>query len=338
MVQDNEKKLRTITLEEHFVNPAFMQGPGHELGERVKTAQGQMAPINAHLVDQLLDLDDLRIADMDAAGIDVQVLSLNSPGVEQLDADAAVTLARQTNDTLGEAIRRHPGRFAGFAALPTAAPDIAADELERTVRDYGFKGAVINGHTRGRYLDDPFFWPILERAEALQVPIYLHPTPPPQAVIQSSYVGNFAPGVTAQLAASGWGWHIETAIHVLRIILGGAFDRYPRLQLVIGHLGEALPFMLPRLDHNLPRQLTKLERPIGAYLRENLFYTFSGFNYIPNFLDLLLQVGVDRIMFSADYPYASMLAARNFLEQLPLSPADINRIAHGNAEHLLRME
>lgn len=274
---------------------------------------------------------------MDFAGIDVQVLSLNSPGVEQLDTDPSVALARQTNDYLGEAVWRHPDRFAGFAALPTSAPEIAAGELERTVRDYGFKGAVINGHTRGRYLDDPFFWPILEHAEALRVPIYLHPTPPPQAVIQASYVGNFAPGVTAQLAASGWGWHIETAVHVLRVILAGAFDRYPHLQLVIGHLGEALPFMLPRLDHNLPRQLTKLERPIGAYLRENFFYTFSGFNYTPNFIDLLFQVGVDRIMFSADYPYASMLAARNFLEQLPLSPVDIQRIAHGNAEQLLRM-
>jgi hypothetical protein len=274
---------------------------------------------------------------MDAAGIDMQVLSLNAPGVEQLEAAAAVVLARQANDTLGEAVKRHPDRFAGFATLPTAAPEIAAGELERTVREYGFKGAAINGHTRGRYLDDPFFWPILERAEALQAPIYLHPTPPPQAVIQASYTGNFAPGVTAQLSASGWGWHIETAVHVLRIILGGVFDRYPHLQLVIGHMGEALPFMLPRLDHNLPTQLTKLERPIGAYLRENLYYTFSGFNYLPNFLDLLFQVGVDRIMFSADYPYASMLAARTFLEQLPLSPADKNRIAHGNAEQLLRL-
>jgi predicted TIM-barrel fold metal-dependent hydrolase len=336
----NEKTMRTITLEEHFVTPAFMEGPGRELGERVRDthAQSPMALINAHLVEQLLDLDNLRIADMDAAGIDMQVLSLNSPGVEQIEPAAAEALARQANDHLGEAVRRHPNRFAGFAALPTATPDIAANELERTVQDYGFKGAVINGHTRGRYLDDTFFWPILERAEALQVPIYLHPTPPPQPVIQTSYVGNFSPAVSAQLAASGWGWHIETAIHVLRIILSGAFDRYPNLQLVIGHLGEALPFMLPRLDHNLPTQLTKLKRPIGDYLRENLYYTFSGFNYTPNFLDLLFQVGIDRIMFSADYPYGSMLAARNFLEQLPVSPADKNRIAHGNAERLFRME
>ncbi|HUH98653.1 MAG TPA: amidohydrolase family protein, partial [Anaerolineales bacterium] len=129
----------------------------------------------------------------------------------------------------------------------------------------------------------------------------------------------------------------ETAVHVLRIILSGAFDRYPQLQLVIGHMGEALPFMLPRLDNDLPMQLTKLKRPIGAYLRENVYYTFSSFNYLPNFLDLLFQVGVDRIMFSVDYPWSSMLDARNFLEQLPLSPADINCIAHGTAERLLRM-
>ena len=335
----NEKPMRTITLEEHFATPEFMEGPGREMKARVRSTQSQapLAFINAHLIEQLLDIGDLRIADMDAAGIDMQVLSLNSPGVEQLEPAQAEKLAHQTNDALGEAIRRHPTRFAGFATLPTALPKIAASELERTVRDFGFKGAAINGHNRGRYLDDSFFWPIFERAEALKVPLYLHPTPPPQPVIQASYVGNFAPEVSAQLAAAGWGWHIETAIHVIRIILSGAFDRYPNLQLVLGHLGEALPFMLPRLDRSMPMPLTKLNRPIGAYLRENIHYTFSGFNFTPNFLDLLFQVGVDRIMFSADYPYSSMLAARNFLEQLPLSPVDINRIAHGNAEKLLRM-
>jgi hypothetical protein len=184
--------------------------------------------------------------------------------VDQLDATEAVTLARESNDQLAEAVRRHPSRFAGFATLPTAVPGTAADELERTVREYGFKGALINGHVKGRYLDDPFFWPILERAEALQVPLYLHPTPPPQPVITASYTGNFAPEVTAGLSYAAWGWHIETAIHVLRLILGGAFDRYPGLQLVIGHMGETLPFMLPRLDLGLPPQVTKLDRPIGA--------------------------------------------------------------------------
>ena len=331
--------MRTITLEEHYATPAFMQGPGRQLKEQAQAAHAhpQVVAGMAQLLDRLCDLDDHRIADMDAAGIDMQVLSLTSPGTEQLDATEAVALAREANDHLAEAVRRHPSRFAGFATLPTAAPDTAADELERMVREHGFKGALINGHIRGRYLDDPFFWPILERAEALQVPLYLHPTPPPQPVIVAYYMGNYAPEVAVGLATAAWGWHIETAIHVLRLILSGAFDRYPSLQLVIGHLGETLPFMLPRLDLALPTQVTKRDRPIGAYLRENLHYTFSGFNYTPTFLDLLLQVGVDRIMFSADYPYASMAQARTFLDQLPVSPADKERIAHGNAERLLRL-
>ena len=320
--------MRTITLEEHFANPGFFDGPGKELRERALKF-GDRA---ARLFEQLSDLGDKRIAEMDSAGIDMQVLSLTSPGLEQLEAAAAIPLAREANDFLAEAVAKNSNRFAGFAALPTAAPEKAGDELERMVRDHGFKGAVINGHHRGRYLDDPFFWPIFERAEGLKVPIYLHPTPPPQAVIDASY-GGFAPIVTEMLAGPGWGWHIETAVHVIRIILGGVFDRYPGLQLVIGHMGETLPFMLQRLDV-MPKAMTKIDRTISAYLRENVHYTFSGFNFTPTFLDLLLQVGVDRIMFSADHPYASMAQARAFLDQLPVCVADKERIAHGNAERL----
>jgi predicted TIM-barrel fold metal-dependent hydrolase len=337
---ENSKTMRTITLEEHFATPAFIDGPGRQVRDtatRLAQSQPEAAKAAQALLDRLCDLDDLRIAEMDAAGIDVQVLSLTSPGTEQLDAAEAVAIARDANDILAEAVRRHPSRFAGFAALPTVAPDRAADELERTVRSYGFKGAIINGHIRGRYLDDSFFWPILERAAALQVPIHIHPTPPPQPVIAASYTGNFSPQVTAALAASAWGWHIETALHVLRLIVSGAFDRYPSLQVIIGHMGEALPFMLPRLELALPVQITKLERPVGAYLRENVHYTFSGFNFLPTFLDLLLQVGVNRIMFSADYPYRSMAEARTFLDRLPVSPADKEQIAHGNAERLLHL-
>ncbi|MGD0005912.1 MAG: amidohydrolase family protein [Anaerolineaceae bacterium] len=331
--------MRTITLEEHYASPAYLEGPGSQLKQQAQEARAhpRSGMDMARLVEQLCDLDQLRIADMDAAGIDMQVLSLNSPGVEQLDASEAVTIARQTNDWLAQAVQRHPDRFAGFAVLPTSAPGAAADELERTVREFGFKGAAINGHTRGRYLDDDFFWPILERAEALQVPISIHPTMPPQSVIEAYYVGNFAPEVTRMLAMAGWGWHIETAVHVLRLILSGAFDRYPGLQLIIGHLGEGLSSMMSRIDHTLPQPVTKLKRPVRAYLCENIHYTFSGFNYTAPFLDLLLNVGVDQIMFSADYPYASMAQARAFLDQLPVSPADKERIAHGNAERLLRL-
>jgi len=319
---------RIITIEEHFATPAFLEGPGHMFKQHAR-----MAP----LVDRLSDLGDRRIANMDAAGIDVQVLSLVSPGVNQMEPDAAVELARGTNDFLAQAVAGHPDRFAGFAVLPMSAPDAAAGELERMVRQHGFNGAVINGHSRGRYLDDPFFWPILERAETLRVPIYLHPAQPPKPVVDASYAGNFSPEVTYLLSTSAWGWHIETALHILRIILGGAFDRFPDLQLVIGHLGEALPFMLPRIDRNLPVEVTGLRRPIAAYLRENLYYTVSGFNFIPAFLDLLLEIGVSRMIFSADYPFASNLEAREFLDRLPVSPADKKKIAHENAEYLLRM-
>jgi predicted TIM-barrel fold metal-dependent hydrolase len=331
--------MRTITLEEHYATPAFMEGPGRDLKAQAEAARDhpQVAAGYAKLIEVLCDLDDGRIAAMDAAGIDVQVLSLTSPGVEQLDAAEAVAFAHETNDLLAEAVRRHPDRFAGFAALPTAAPEAAADELERMVREHDFKGALINGHTRGRYLDDSFFWPILERAETLGVPIYLHPTPPPRPVIETSYTGNYASGVTALLATAAWGWHIETATHVLRLVLSGAFDRHQGLQVLVGHMGEALPFMLPRLERALPVEATKLDRPVGDYLRENVHYTFGGFNWIQAFLDLVLQVGVDRIMFSTDHPYASMSEARAFLDGLPVSPADRERIAHGNAERLLRL-
>ena len=331
--------MRTIALEEHYATPAFMDGPGRDLKAQVEAARDHPEVTAGYdkLIEQLCDLGKGRIAAMDAARIDVQVLSLTSPGVEQVDAPEAAAFAREANALLAQAVRRHPDRFAGFAALPTAAPEAAAEELERTVREQSFVGALINGHTRGRYLDDEFFWPILERAEALGVPIYLHPTPPPRSVVEASYAGNYSPGVTFGLATAAWGWHIETATHVLRLILSGAFDRYPRLQLVIGHMGEALPFMLSRIDLALPPEMTKLDRPVGSYLRENVHYTFGGFNWVQTFLDLLLQVGAERIMFSTDHPYASMTQARAFLDRLPVSPADRERIALGNAERLLRL-
>ena len=321
--------MRTITLEEHFTSPAFLAGPGQAFMERLKNSGAR----GAKVFDQLRDVGDQRIAEMDAAGIDMQVLSLNSPGVEQAETVEAVSVAREANDFLAEAIKKYPKRFAGLAALPIQAPDQAAQELERMVRQQGFKGANINGHTRGRYLDDKFFSPILERAEALNVPIYLHPTVPPKAVAEASY-GGFSPAVSGMLASAGWGWHIETAVHLIRMILGGVFDRHPKLQVLIGHLGEGIPFMLPRLHKNLSMEVTKLNRPIGDYLRENVHYTFGGFNFPATFLNLLLEVGVGRIMFSVDYPYGSMTEARAFLEQLPVTGADRERIAHGNAEKL----
>ncbi len=323
--------MRTITLEEHFATPGFFEGPGRELKNRAEKVGGRYA----NLIARLCDLGAKRLAEMDAAGIDMQVLSLTAPGVEQLAAAEAAALAREANDYVADAVKNHPSRFAAFAAVPTPAPEQAAAELERRVRS-GFKGAAVNGHNRGRYLDDTFYWPLLECAHALDVPLYLHPTPPPAAVLDA-YYGGFAPLLTEMLAGGGWGWHIETAVHVIRLIAGGVFDRFPKLQIVIGHMGEGLPFMFQRLDI-IPAAVTGLQRQFKDYLRDNVHYTFSGFNFPPAFLDLLLELGgVDRIMFSADHPYQSMPAARAFLEQIPVSAAAKERIAHGNAEKLLNL-
>lgn len=328
--------MRTIALEEHYATPAFLDGPGHTLIQQAEAikAHPEVAAGLTTLLDQLTDLGEGRIAAMDHAGIDVQVLSLTSPGLEQLPPEQAVPVAKKSNDTLAAAVQAHPTRFAAFAALPTAAPGEAADELQRTAEQYGFRGALINGHILGRYLDDDFFWPILERAAALNLPLYLHPAPPPNMAF---YQGNYSPQTGEVLATAAWGWHLDTATHLLRIILSGALDRFPGLQLIIGHLGEGLPFMLPRLDRALHPQLTGLSRAVGDYLRDNVYYTISGFNWTPAFLDLLLTVGSERIMFSTDHPYASMAQARAFLDQLPVSPADRRRIAHGTAERLLNL-
>jgi predicted TIM-barrel fold metal-dependent hydrolase len=290
----------------------------------------------AEVYERLQDIGGRRIAEMDAAGIDMQVLSLTAPGVEQADVDEQIAVAREVNDFLAEGVAKNPTRFAAFATLPVAAPEKAAEELDRRVTQQGFKGTMINGHTRGRYLDDRYFSPILERAEALDVPIYIHPTMPPKAVVDAYYSG-FSPGVNAIFSIAGWGWHIETSVHVLRMILGGVFDRYPKLQVVIGHMGEGLPFFLSRITETMPQDLTKLERPIAAYLRQNIYYTTSGFNFPATFLDLLLEVGVDRIMFSADDPYQSMAVSQAFLQHIPVSEADRERIAHGTAEKLFRL-
>ena len=320
--------MRIITLEEHFATPGFLDGPGQDLKNAALKFEGRAT----RLIEGLTDIADKRIAAMDSAGIDMQVLSLTSPGTEQLDAAGAIALSREVNDFLAAGVKKNPKRFAGFATLPTAAPDKAAAELESRMKSSGFVGAVINGHNRGRYLDNKFFWPILEAAEALNAPIHIHPTRPPQPVVDAYYSG-FSPLLDDMFASPGWGWHIETAVHVIRVVLGGTFDRFPKLQLVIGHLGEGLMSMFQRLDNMTPA-MTKLKKPVTSYLRENVHYTFSGFNFPATFLDLLLEVGVDRIMFSADHPYQSMAQAKAFLEQIPVSAADRERIAHGNAEKL----
>jgi uncharacterized protein len=314
--------MRTIALEEHYATAGFMAGPGSWLKAR------------PGIVEPICDLGDARIAAMDDGGIDLAVLSLAAPGVEQLDGPTAIRLARECNDELAAAVGRYPERLAGFATLPVSAPEAAAEELERAVRQHGFLGAVINGHSQGRYLDNPYFEPVFDRAATLKVPIYLHPTIPPPAVIDACYAG-FAADVTFALATVGWGWHINTATHVLRLILGGVFDRHPALQIIIGHMGEATSFMLPRFDATLKPELTGLRHPVSTYLRENVHYTFANFNDEATYANLVAQVGVGRVAFSTDYPFGSMKGSRAVLDNLPLTQEDRASISHRNAEQLL---
>jgi predicted TIM-barrel fold metal-dependent hydrolase len=321
--------MRVIALEEHFWTP--------EIASAVREERHPGAGSGSPLEADLADLGERRLAAMDAAGIDLQVISHTAPGVQSLDPETAVPLARAANDRLARAVREHPDRFAGFATLPMPAPEAAADELERTVAELGFKGAMINGHTAGRFLDDPAFAVVLERAERLGMPLYLHPAEPVRAIREAYYDG-LAPTAGWFLSAAAWGWHAETGLHVLRMVLAGVFDRHPRLQLVIGHMGEMLPFMLARIDDNLPPRVTGLDRLPSEYILANVHVTTSGLFTLPPLLCTLMVFGADRVLFSVDWPYASNDDGRRLLDSAPLSPADLERIAHGNAERLLGLD
>ena len=317
--------MRIIALEEHYRY--------RDAGSEGSFEQGGVAH-PAALLAKLDDVGASRIADMDAAGIDLEVLSHVTPGPAALEPARAVPLARRANDWAAEAVRRYPKRLAAFATLPMSDPDASAEELERTVRELGFKGALINGTSQGRFLDDPRFFPLLERAEALQVPLYLHPAPPPEPVM-NAYFSGLDPALGRMLSMAGWGWHAETALHTLRLIVAGVFDRCPRLQLIIGHMGEMLPFMLARSNDVLTPFAKGLRRPVADYLRSNVHVTTSGMFTAPPLLLAIEVLGIDRIMFSVDYPYASHARGRAFLEALPFSPTDMDKLSHGNAERLL---
>ena len=324
--------MRTIAIEEHFTTPLHEQSVPKNAYRNFYLAS-RSEQIGHDLEAENLDLGGSRIAHMDATGIDLQVLSFGSPGAQAFEADKAIPMARDANERMFAAITAHPDRFAGFAALPTAAPQAAADELERAVADLGFKGAMIHGHTRGEFLDDKKFWPIFERAEKLDVPIYLHPTYPPPGVIKAYFDGY------EELARAGWGFTIDTSTHFLRIVFAGVFDAFPRLKIILGHLGESLPFSMHRLnDHTYQaaRMRGLAKEPI-EYLRDNLLVTTSGNWHVPSFMCTLETLGADNILFAVDWPYEPNRTGADFLRALPISEADRAKIAHLNAERALRL-
>ena len=329
--------MRVVALEEHFTVQALVRRIGPETIARRGFARRNLLPGRPNPLELLPEIGALRLASMDEAGIGVQVLSTSGPGADLVDGPDGNTLAREMNDALAEAIQRRPDRFAGFAHLPMRDPEAAALELTRAVRELGFHGALINGMTEDRFLDDPRFDPILAAAEALEVPIYLHPHLAPEAV-RAVYYGNLPSNSGVVLEAAGWGWHSETAIHVLRLVLSGALDRHPRLKLIVGHMGEGLPAMLARCDQVFEAYIQHLARPISQAILDQLWITTSGMFTEPPFLAALLTFGIDRILFSVDYPYAPNARGRDFLRSLSLSPADLAKLAHGNADRLLGLK
>jgi predicted TIM-barrel fold metal-dependent hydrolase len=313
-----------IALEEHFHHP--------DVAATYAALDANRAP---PLVQRLEDLGELRIKEMDAAGIDLQVISHGAPAMQKTtDAATAVRLARVANDRLHGAVRAHPDRFAGFAALPTPDPKAAADELERAVTDLGFKGAMIHGLTNGRFHDEKEFWPIFERAQALDVPIYFHPSAPAQPVIDT-YYATYVPDVPGILRAA-WGFTVETATQGVRLVLSGVFDAYPRLRVIFGHFGEGLPFYAWRINMALERDW-KGSRSFRDVFREHFYVTTSGFWSDPALICCIQELGLDRIMFSVDYPFAPNQPATEWLNRVPLCPEDRIKLAGGNARRMLKL-
>jgi predicted TIM-barrel fold metal-dependent hydrolase len=310
---------RVIALEEHYANPEWL--------EVFKSVKGYQP---AAIMDRLLDLGELRIREMDAAGIDVQVLSHTSPATQIGDADSTMRMAVRMNDALAETVRQHPDRFAAFAVLPTPDPAAAADELERVVTKLGFKGAMIHGLTNGVFFDDKRFWPIFARAQELDVPLYIHPSMPHPAVIEAYYKDY--PG----LIRASWGFGVEAGTQGLRLIMSGVFDAYPRLKIILGHLGEGIPFSLWRTDAYIARD-TPLPRRVREYFCEHFYITTSGNFSFPALQCCMLEMGADRIMFSVDYPWSENVEGVAFMESIPVSRDDRDKMLHKNVERLLRL-
>ena len=303
---------QVVTLEEHYSHPDLLGTIPKALGEA------------------LLDLGERRLREMDEAGIDLQVLSHFPSGPQNLEPERAIDLARRTNELIQRAIETHPGRFAGFAALPLTAPAAAVAELRRAVREFGFKGAMLHGRGAGVPLDDRRFWDIFAEAESLDVPIYLHPDESPAAVVEAYYSQYPA------LLGPGWAYTVETATQALRLMLSGVFDAHPKLKILLGHLGESLPFSIVRCDANINRRVS-LKRPLQEYFHDHFWLTTAANFSNPALTCCLMEMGVDRILFSIDWPFAANVAGRKFIDAAPISAHDRTKILGANAVALLRL-
>ena len=339
--------MRTIDTEAHFYTHLYQDyllsrknPPKEELYKgyvRLWYGPRIWEPHGLEIEDRLLNLSNGRLKNMDMAGIDMQVLSLSTPGCEQFSPAKGMLLSKNTNEELSKVINRHPDRFIGLATLAPQDPEGAARELERAVKELGLRGAKINSHIRGSYLDNEKYWPIFEMAESLDVPVFLHPNTPGPSSIQPYEDYGFA------LAGPPWGFGAEASLHALRLIYSGVFDRYPRLKMVLGHLGEGLVFWLYRIDFSFKRPWMeeeirpRIKRMPSEYIRDNFYVNTSGMHSIPAFLCVYLELGADHMMFAADYPYENSQEATSFIDRIPVSDIDKEKIQHSVAEKLFKI-
>lgn len=316
---------RRLLVEETDLDPGFRSLHGFYLTSDAERPR--------FIAERLTDLGEQRLADMDAAGIDRQILSLTSPGTQILPRDEAVAMAELANDRLAEACTSHPDRFSGLTAIAPQDPPRAAQEVRRG-HELGLKGVILNSHTNGEYFDDQKFWPILEACEALDTPIYLHPNTPPPGMI--------GPLLDAGLDGAIYGFGVETGSHLLRMITSGVFDRFPRLKLVVGHLGEALPYWMYRLDYmhaatvrsqRYP-QIRPLQRTPSEYLRENVWVTTSGMAWEPVIRFCQEVLGFDRVLYAMDYPYEYVADEVRAQDTMAITPEQLKAFYQGNAEYV----
>ena len=313
-----------IAIEEHYWDPAL-----------TATFAGSESARGGPMDQKLYDLGALRLKEMDEAGIDIQVLSHGAPSTQKLGADVAAPLAAAVNDRLAQVCAANPARFAAFAALPTVDPQAAADELERCVTKLGFKGAMIHGMSTGEFVDHKKYWPIFARAEALDVPIYLHPSLP-NATVTEIYYQDYAKDFPL-VVRPAWGFTVETATQAIRLVLSGVFAAHPKLKIILGHFGETLPFLLWRIDAALKRPGQKALSFRDIFCK-NFYVTTSGFFSNPALLCTVMEMGVDHILFAVDWPFvADNKPAVEWMAGIPLSDADKEKILSGNAKRLLKM-
>ena len=329
--------MRVVAIEEHFTAPELVKRIDPAVSGRRGFRPRNPPKNKPNPLSFLPEIGETRLRLMDEAGITVQVLSSTGPGPDLLPGADGVKLAREMNDYLAAAVARKPDRFAGFATLPMASPDACGDELRRAVKELHFPGALINGTTDGRFLDHPSYDGLLAAAVELDVPIYIHPHLAPEAVREAYYSG--LPGGTGRtLESASWGWHQETAIHVLRMVFAGTLDKHRKLKLIIGHMGEMLPVMLRRVDESSANDVDHLTRPPSQAILDQVWITSSGIFSEPPFLAALTTFGIDRIMFSVDYPYAPNSMGRDFLDTISLAPADMDKLTHKTADALLKLK